>query len=239
MHKTEVITSKPTALIKIRGTKKKTLYHIYTDEERHKLFDDYYHSFIRGYDDSHLQNNQYNIRHSFLNRSRNHIILGLFLYQGLVAGELQRITLDNVDINKATIQIEGSKKSNGRTIPLQAAQIGSIINYINNIHPQFLEYNNSNSNNLFISLSKNPSANPNAKHFTHSLQLLAKHITQLDKNFKNFKQIRASVITHWLKTEGLRKTQYLAGHRYISSTENYLANNLEGLIDDIAKFNPF
>ncbi len=47
------------------------------------------------------------------------------------------------------------------------------------------------------------------------------------------------VITQWLKIDGLRKAQYYAGHRYISSTEKYLPNDIDGLIDDIAKFNPF
>jgi site-specific recombinase XerC len=71
------------------------------------------------------------------------------------------------------------------------------------------------------------------------LQNFTNHIKAIDKNFVNLKQIRASVITHWLKLHGLRKTQHLAGHRYISSTENYLANNLAGLTDDILKYNPF
>jgi len=47
------------------------------------------------------------------------------------------------------------------------------------------------------------------------------------------------VITHWLKLHNLRKVQYMAGHRYISSTESYKANNLDGLKEDIAKFHPF
>jgi hypothetical protein len=31
----------------------------------------------------------------------------------------------------------------------------------------------------------------------------------------------------------------MAGHRYISSTENYLPNNIDDLIDDIKKLHPF
>jgi integrase/recombinase XerD len=79
----------------------------------------------------------------------------------------------------------------------------------------------------------------NATNLMHTLKPLTKQVKSIDKNLLNFKQIRASVITHWLKIEGLRKTQYNAGHRYISSTEKYLPNQIDGLIDDIAKFNPF
>jgi hypothetical protein len=32
--------------------------------------------------------------------------------------------------------------------------------------------------------------------------------------------------------------QYMAGHRYVSSTENYLVNDIEDLQDDITKYHP-
>src|SRR5690606_24381110 len=53
---------------------------------------------------------------------------------------------------------------------------------------------------------------------------------------QNAKQIRASVITKWLKTYNLREVQYLAGHRYISSTEGYQQNDMEGLKEEIQQF---
>ena len=41
----------------------------------------------------------------------------------------------------------------------------------------------------------------------------------------NFKQIRASVIGHWVKNDDLGKAQKKARHRFISSTENYKKYN--------------
>lgn len=35
-----------------------------------------------------------------------------------------------------------------------------------------------------------------------------------------------------------REVQYRAGHRYVSSTENYLVNDLEDLQEDINKYHP-
>jgi integrase/recombinase XerD len=55
---------------------------------------------------------------------------------------------------------------------------------------------------------------------------------------KNAQQIRASVITKWLKSHNLREVQYLAGHRYISSTESYLQNDMEELIEEINQYHP-
>jgi len=54
----------------------------------------------------------------------------------------------------------------------------------------------------------------------------------------NAKQIRASVITKWLKIYNLREVQYLAGHKYISSTESYLENDMEGLQEEVQQFHP-
>ncbi|CAM4113381.1 hypothetical protein SAMN06265348_103289 [Pedobacter westerhofensis] len=51
-------------------------------------------------------------------------------------------------------------------------------------------------------------------------------------------QVRQSVITEWLKEKDLRTVQYMAGHRYVSSTERYKTNDLEDLKDALQKFHP-
>jgi integrase len=68
---------------------------------------------------------------------------------------------------------------------------------------------------------------------------LSEKLKKIDREFSNFAQLRASVITYWIKTYGLRKAQYLAGHKSIVSTEEYLPNLIEDLAEDITKFNPF
>jgi integrase/recombinase XerD len=52
------------------------------------------------------------------------------------------------------------------------------------------------------------------------------------------KQIRASVITYWLKNHNLRQVQYMAGHKYVSSTERYQLNNLFKLQGEVNKYHP-
>jgi site-specific recombinase XerD len=232
-----LITSNPTALIKIRGTHKKTLYNIYSSGELDNLYDNFYQIYIRNYCDNHIPKNQR--QHSFLSRNRNIVLLGLLLYQGITTNEFNLIDLEDLDIIKATIKIKGGIKSNPRTIPLKASQLGTIIYYLENIRPKFLELNNYDTGKLILTLPESngkKSINTNLKEIAKAL---SKQTKTLDKNFLNFKQIRASVITYWLKTEGLRKTQYLAGHRYISTTERYQPNNLDGLIENIAKYHPY
>ena len=45
-------------------------------------------------------------------------------------------------------------------------------------------------------------------------------------------------ITKWLKQHNLREAQYLAGHKYVSTTESYLQNDMEGLKEEINQFHP-
>jgi integrase/recombinase XerD len=46
------------------------------------------------------------------------------------------------------------------------------------------------------------------------------------------------VITHWLKNYNLRQVQYMAGHKYVSSTERYQQNTLEDLQKEINRYHP-
>jgi integrase/recombinase XerD len=46
------------------------------------------------------------------------------------------------------------------------------------------------------------------------------------------------MITHWLKHYNLRQVQYMAGHKYVSSTERYQQNNLDKLQGQVEKYHP-
>lgn len=85
---------------------------------------------------------------------------------------------------------------------------------------------------LFIQWNK-------GENFYGITQMMLSHLRKINSRIKNFEQIRASVITAWLKQYDLRKVQYLAGHQYVSSTEKYKANDIDELQDDIKKFHPF
>jgi site-specific recombinase XerD len=147
---------------------------------------------------------------------RNNLILSLLVYQGLKLSEWKAIKKNDIDLIKGTILIESTRKSNQRRLSLQANQLGLLY--------AFLKDKNESDNLLFTS--------------TPELQKWAKKLRLLYPKFTDFKQIRASIITYWIQTEGLRKAQYKAGHRYISSTENYLSNDLESLKDDISQLHP-
>ena len=79
----------------------------------------------------------------------------------------------------------------------------------------------------------------NGEHFYNVTGQLLIHLRRINRSVKNLDQVRASVITHWVKAHDLRKAQYMAGHRYVSSTEAYKQQLLDELQADVKKFHPF
>lgn len=237
LQKHEEISTNPCLFLKIRGTKQKSLYRVYTTEELKALYDNFYLLFVRNYDDNHIPKNQQ--KPASLSRTRNAVILNILIHQGTTTKEINTILLEDLDLMSATLKIRGGKKSNERTLTLEATQIGVLIYYLQNIRPQFLEYHHIESQRLFLTLPKCGKQNADNDSLMSVFKPLVTQLKEIDQHFLSFQQIRTSIITHWLKVHGLRKTQVLAGHRYISSTEKYQANDLEQLTEDINKLHPF
>ncbi|MCH8318049.1 MAG: tyrosine-type recombinase/integrase [Bacteroidetes bacterium] len=139
--------------------------------------------------------------------------------------------VEHVKLREGTIYVPGSRKSNSRELQLQAHQVIDIMDYINETRKLILAVAGKESNKLFVSLGE-------GSHFRSIADKLTRTLRKQDSRIKDMKQFRASVIVHWLKHYNLRKVQYLAGHRYISSTEKYQANNLEDLQEEISKYHP-
>jgi len=225
-----------TSFIKIRGAKKKKLQYIFSSEELTQLYDDYHHNFIQNYEP---KKNHYErqSRIILLSRQRNYIMLGFLVYQGLATNELDLLHISDLVFLKASLKIEHKGKK--RTLPLHASQIGALMNYTGQIRPQFLN-DKEETDKLFLPLSEQVfKSSKNNLSIKGSVRTLAKELQALHPKFTKLSQLRTSVITHWIKAEGLRKAQALAGHKSINSTEEYLPNNLEELTEELVKFNPF
>ena len=172
-----------------------------------------------------------------LSKSRNKAILSLMVHQGLVTSEVEKLTLKNLELKQGKIHIPGSRKSNERILELKANQIIELMDYLYTIRVELMNYQAKLTEKLFL-----PTPSSGRKVAGESLQIwkgFTKELKQQDKGFVNFKQVRTSVITHWLKQYNLRQVQYMAGHRFISSTERYLVNQTEELQADIDRFHPF
>jgi integrase/recombinase XerD len=166
-----------------------------------------------------------------LARKRNKIILGLTIYQGIRTEELAKLELQDLQLREGKINIQGGKRTEGRILKLEAHQIYDLMDYVHTIRKQILEATKKESTKVFISVGT-------SLNFANMMQKLVKSIQEKNKKIKDIKHIRTSVITNWLKIHNLRKVQYMAGHRYVSSTEAYQINNIEELQDDIKKYHP-
>jgi len=104
--------------------------------------------------------------------------------------------------------------------------------YINEIRLKIVKQTGKSTDQLLLSLGKSDNLHG-------TLYKLTKELKSLNQSFTDIKQLRTSVIIHWLKQYNLRKTQYLAGHKYISSTERYVQDDLESLHETVNNFHPF
>ncbi len=165
-------------------------------------------------------------------KKRNKVIIGLLVYQGLNTRDLQLLEVENIQLYKGKIQIPDTKKSNPREIELKPWQLMEFMEYINEIRPRILKETTKATEQLLLPLGKSFKLH-------NTIGKLAKELKQINHSFTDIKQIRTSVIIHWLKQHNLRKAQYLAGHKYISSTERYVQDDLESLHETVNTFHPF
>jgi len=161
---------------------------------------------------------------------RNKVILGVLIYQGVTTEELHRLEVGHVDLQEGTLYVPGSPRRNSRRLTLASVQVLDLERYIKRIRLQLVKKSGP-TDRLFISME----GSLNLKNSLHHMFRMLKRIYP---EIKNAQQIRQSVVTHWLKTNNLREVQYMAGHRWVSSTERYQQNNLEDLQKDVNRYHP-
>lgn len=176
---------------------------------------------------------------------RNKIILGLLIYQGVTTEELKQLEPGHLKLKEGKIYIPGNQRRNSRKLELKPFQILELHEYLTETRPKILNeiteprparkperINKTRlENQLFISIN-------GSENIKNSLLHLFKAIQKTNPEIQNPKQIRASVITNWLKNYNLRQVQYMAGHKYVSSTERYQLNNLDNLQSKLEKYHP-
>ena len=163
-----------------------------------------------------------------LTAKRNKVIVGLIVYQGLRTTDLGNLKLEHLQLLKGKIYVPSTRKSNARELELKPWQIMEFIEYQNEVRTAIQKRINNYTEQLF----------PLNTRFSTITYHINKRLKKYNHKVKDLKQIRASVITNWLGQYNLRKVQYLAGHRYISSTERYVQDDLENLHEIVNSFHP-
>ena len=205
------LTRNPLTGVKIQGVKRKVLYHIFQPHELHAIYNRFQDDTLKG--------------------QRNKVMLGLLVYQGLRTEELGRLEVNHIKLREGKIDVPGGIRRNGRMMNLESHQIMEMYDYILQVRPKILKRSRQLTDKLFVS----PEGGVIVSNFVSRLMV---RIRKQNPQVKNAKQLRASVITKWLRMYNLREVQYLAGHRYISSTESFLENEMEGLQEEVQQFHP-
>jgi integrase/recombinase XerD len=180
-----------------------------------------------------------------LRNQRNKVIIGLLVFQALTREEIEKLELGHVKLTAGKIEIPGGKHGKGRTLKLESIQMLDLQEYISTTRPAILKgegiykigrkpdsiNREKAQRQLFISMHGSDNIKNSFLHLVYALR-------KLNPKLIDARQIRQSVISIWLKTKDLRTTQYMAGHRYVSSTERYQVNQLDDLQDALNQFHP-
>lgn len=219
-----IITHNPALALKLKNTKHKTVYNILSPEELETIYKNYPSELAALPKGPPQGLNK-------LARKRNNVLLGILIYQGITAEDASNIQLKHLALREGQITIPGARRSNERTLKLEPPQIFDLYDYVNETRKEILRLTKKQSDQLFISTGT-------GSKLQNTLQKLMAELRQQNNQVESLDQIRASRITSWLKQHNKRKVQYMAGHKYVSSTEAYEANNIETLQEDIQRFYP-
>ncbi len=182
-----------------------------------------------------------------LRSSRNKVIIGLLIYQGVTTDELHRLEPAHLKLRSGKIWIPGSRHSGSRTLELKAHQVIDLQEYVTKTRSQILTSIKKKTrrpgrkaerpdwerleNQLFISMNGSANIKPSLYHLVRDLK-------KINPKVKSCRHIQQSVITHWLKMFDIRVVQYMAGHKRIGSTERYQIGHLEDLQEALKKYHP-
>lgn len=164
-------------------------------------------------------------------KSKVQVLLSLLIYQGLTAGEIIKLKVHHVDLDKGLIFIKGGRYLTSRYLEIAPRQYPILYKYINETRKWMLREETD-----ILILGKTGKA------------IIPEGVTHLFYRFKllypdrelNAGSLRQSVIANWLneKKLPLEQVQMMAGHRWISSTSKYRYTPLEEQRDIMNRFFP-
>jgi len=142
--------------------------------------------------------------------------------------EISRLEAAHIHLGEGKLFIKGTTYSNERWLPLQAHQVVE--------WQQYLASHRVREGQLLVPTGR-INASPRSLH--NRMKHMIVQLQKLNPRIINANQIRNSVITFWLQRYNLRQVQYMAGHKYVSSTEQYYqALNGDDLQGDLQKHHP-
>lgn len=206
------MTGNPVGGMIIKGRIKRLPHNLLTPEQLQSI----YHSYA--------PNTDYQIR--------NKVILGLYINQGLMRTDINRLEMQDINLEKGTIRIRKNIKLSERTLALAAYQVLILNDYISRVRPQLLKQSEyQKGDRLFFTYA-------NGQTMNECLRKLIQVLKKRNANLKTFSQIRSSVLSQWVKEKPIREAQYMAGHSSIVSTQVYKDVSMQDLQASLNEYHP-
>ena len=161
---------------------------------------------------------------------KNQVMMGLLVYQALRTGELTRLKVTDVNLEKGHICIRAHASYPQRILKLQAVQIIALHQYLNQSRPRLIRQE---TDALLLSGRGRAENGDGIRYLVSTFRPMfpTKSITP--------NIIRQSVIALMLKKgKDLRLVQAFAGHLKPSSTERYRPDDSEALKQSVNKYHP-
>ena len=150
------------------------------------------------------------------------LILGLFCFQALRREEVALLRIRHLHLKEGKLQVPATHLSNSRRLSLMPEQIVTFYEWSAQKQPE----------DFLISSSRG------TQNLTPLCDRFYRELRTINPEVRNGSQIRQSVIAHWLKNHDVRIVQYMAGHKWVSSTERYQQTELHQLEEQLQKYHP-
>ena len=154
-------------------------------------------------------------------------MLGLLVYQGVTTDEIARLEAADIRLREGKVFIHGTSRSNERWLKLEAVQVVDLQRY--------LAAHRFKAGTLLAGQKKGFTSTRN---IVNQINSIMRQLRRLNPKVRSALQLRSSVIAGWLKQYNLRQVQYMAGHKYVSSTQRYQVSDLEALQCSLRKHHP-
>lgn len=160
---------------------------------------------------------------------RNQIVMSLLVNQALLVGDIEKLTIEDLDLQNAKIKVQKTGITNSRILDLKAEQILLFYQYLQEERTKLERQKTS-----FFLLNKLGST-ITKDDINYLVSTYQKGFTKKITSVK----IRQSVIKLKLdQGENLRKVQYFAGHKHADTTEKYRETGINALQTAINQYHP-
>lgn len=197
-----IITKNPIRNFRIRKQKKKVVRNPMDEKELLKLYSDYV-----NYQES--KPKRLNFPHRDFTNLRMRLVASLVIFQGLHSGELEKLTIEDINLSNSTVYVPATGRANSRVVALHQNQIIPFYKYLSSLP--------SDQEKLFTTNVQN------------GLHYILAELRGLNSKVQTMRHLRASVLMNWIRVHGMRKAQYMIGHRYATSTKSYEVQDIKDL----------